>query len=142
MLITLLSFPSLANAGFSDGNELKGQLEAALKDDGNYYLAGVGMGYVVGVYDAGEDNSYCLPDGVTVRQLGSVVLKYLEEHPERLHHRAAFLVFSALVTTWPCHETPTDTPPIPPESTPTVKPKPSPKAKPLDEQERVPASPF
>ena len=44
----------------------------------------------------------CVPDGVTTGQTVKVVERFLEAHPEELHKDARFLVFWALIDTWPC----------------------------------------
>jgi hypothetical protein len=45
---------------------------------------------------------FCLPKGVTIYQVASVVRKFLQDHPERLHERAAILTGVALLRAFPC----------------------------------------
>lgn len=44
----------------------------------------------------------CLPDGVEVDQLARVFVKYLEEHPERLHERQMRLLIDSFRIAFPC----------------------------------------
>jgi len=45
---------------------------------------------------------YCLPDDVTRYQLTKVVVKYLEDHPEKLNQSAGLLVWQAFQEAFPC----------------------------------------
>jgi hypothetical protein len=45
---------------------------------------------------------YCVPDGVTVRQIGDVFCKFLRENPERREYMASFLFPAAMSKAWPC----------------------------------------
>ena len=59
--------------------------------------------YTKGVADTLDATSMlCLPDGVTNGQQRAVVLKYLRDHPERLHELRSKLVRDALQKAWPC----------------------------------------
>ena len=42
------------------------------------------------------------PPGATIGQMRAVVVKYLENHPERLHEDIHLLAQQALQTAWPC----------------------------------------
>jgi len=44
----------------------------------------------------------CSPEGVTRGQLRRVVLKYMEEYPERLHNSSSSIVLHALTQAFPC----------------------------------------
>jgi hypothetical protein len=66
-------------------------------------------GYLMGVNDMRmltrtfpKLTAYCLPEGVTMAQVKSVVVKYLQEHPEELHYPSVRLVNSALSKAFPC----------------------------------------
>jgi hypothetical protein len=68
-------------------------------------------GYVSGVVDGGlvasagnENGRYplCVPSEVTRLELVRVVLKYGNDHPEKLHWLAGRLVVEALSTAFPC----------------------------------------
>jgi len=45
---------------------------------------------------------FCLPDGVTPDQTVRVIVKWLEDHPARLHEKAIGLVLNALRDNFPC----------------------------------------
>jgi hypothetical protein len=65
------------------------------------------IAFAVGVHDADASNRslrrpYCVPDGVTARQLGDVAWKYLDEHPADRHLPAALLVRESFRAAWPC----------------------------------------
>lgn len=47
---------------------------------------------------------FCLPDGVAPNQTVRVVVKWLEDHPARLHESAVELVLGALRENYPCHK--------------------------------------
>ncbi len=44
----------------------------------------------------------CVPDEVTVGQITKVVVKYLKDHPEKLHLGAGLLTMTALKDAFPC----------------------------------------
>jgi hypothetical protein len=44
----------------------------------------------------------CLPKGVITEQGLTVLVKYMDDHPEELHDRTAELAFRAFVKAWPC----------------------------------------
>jgi hypothetical protein len=48
---------------------------------------------------------FCLPDGVTPNQTVRVIVKWLEDHPARLHERAIGLVLNSLSDSFPCRQT-------------------------------------
>ena len=54
-----------------------------------------------GVVDAREIIG-CIPQGVTVEQAMAVVVKYLREHPERLHLKFVDLIVAAQRKAFPC----------------------------------------
>ena len=68
-------------------------------------------GYVLGVADATNSfgyqhqipQMYCVPEHVTPDQLVRVVVKWLENNPERLHMAGALVVNAALTTAFPCN---------------------------------------
>jgi hypothetical protein len=45
----------------------------------------------------------CRPEGVSTEQVRLVTLKFLNDHPERLHESAYFLVADALKGAFPCN---------------------------------------
>ena len=44
----------------------------------------------------------CIPPGISGKQLTRIVVKYLNEHPERLQNIASLLVFEAFQESFPC----------------------------------------
>ena len=94
--VVLLPIPSIAG-GFQSGN----QLLALCKDTFGSFNSGACLGYVSGVADT-MDSSMCLTSGVTVQQLESVVKKYMNEHPEKLHYLASSIIREALIKAFPC----------------------------------------
>lgn len=73
------------------------------------FVAGVQQGLIIGLVHAWgedkvslEDRIGCFPHNSTPGQYARVVIKFLNEHPERLHERASFLVVDALIEAFPC----------------------------------------
>ena len=68
------------------------------------------VGYTTGVYDMinlleatnAVPKRHCFPPGVTRLQIHDVVVRYLQDHPDRRHSGAAGLVGDALQEAWPC----------------------------------------
>ena len=101
------------NAAFAlTGKELRDQCrwsqqdESALTPEQHLHYAAC-VSYVLGVADGyylGSNGGSCVPNKgeVTSGQLGLVVFKYLDEHPEELHLHAGVLVVRALKKAFPC----------------------------------------
>jgi hypothetical protein len=49
---------------------------------------------------------FCIPDGVTPNQTVRVVVKWLTDHPARLHEKAIRLVLAALRDNFACRRSP------------------------------------
>ena len=81
----------------------------------------LGIGYCIGlidglvtfnyVYEAvleREGNStmvqMCLPQRISTRQSAEVIVKYLQDNPNRLHQSGQALAAQALVTAYPCNQ--------------------------------------
>ena len=106
----------LANAGILTGEKLKDFCNA---DGDNFekkviYDAGC-VSYVTGVWDTHgmmmvdpenpddpRRGGYCKPKGVSGKQLGAIVGKYLAEHPEGWHYNASASVILAFNEAFPC----------------------------------------
>jgi hypothetical protein len=95
-----------AHAGFDTGNRLYEDCRS-----GNYFNRGYCGGYVTGIVDTIEAlqargvlpaSALCIPAESTKGQLTDVVLKYLEQNPERRHLEAGSLVPEALSHAFPC----------------------------------------
>jgi Rap1a immunity proteins len=74
------------------------------------FNVGLCLGYIDGVIDR-NDLAYvhksvvCVPSDVTNGQEEQIVMKYLNDHPERLHYAAALLVLEAMHQAFPCQDT-------------------------------------
>src|SRR5262245_31054242 len=44
----------------------------------------------------------CIPQETTNGQVGNVLLRYLDQHPQRLHENFKVLAVEALQRAWPC----------------------------------------
>lgn len=82
-----------AFAYLRDGNSLLDDLQA------NKASA---LGYIEGVTDTGNNELFCIPPGTGSKQLKRVSYEFIKEHPEFIHHNAAYSVVKALETEWPC----------------------------------------
>lgn len=90
-LAMLLGSPT-SYAAIVSGNSLVQYCE----QDDNTFSNGFCYGYMVGVYEKMEDVIICPPNGVTINQIASIVMKYLKENPEDLHLSARSLASLAL----------------------------------------------
>ena len=97
LITSLIAVSSVANAAYYSGNELYAKLTSKETSDRI-----MGLGYIAGVHDVMEGNAICAPQGVTLGQLGDVVLKKLRSIPEHRHNSADSLVFVALTEAFPC----------------------------------------
>jgi len=94
------------------GNKLREQCAAASRSEMSIN-AGLCIGFINGFWEvakmlplSAKINLACWPDGVTPNQIAKIVVKYLDEHPERLHLPAAQLVYDATYAVFPCEEKP------------------------------------
>jgi len=109
-IVLLFSFNQDAAAGFFTGSELLERCEARLSETGSVAKGNTCYGFVIGIEDAQDTFTvlgkmsplWCSPDEVNASQLIRVVTKYLQEHPEELHHSASSLVANALLLAFPC----------------------------------------
>ena len=77
-------------SGPGERGRCEGQIEML------YILALLGPRYL------GEASRFCPPDGASVDQVKRVVIKYIEERPERLHEPFFVLALESLRKAWPC----------------------------------------
>jgi len=61
-----------------------------------------GLKFSANAATEGTANSICIPATATSAQSVSVVVRYLRNHPERLHEEFPFLVMDAFSDAWPC----------------------------------------
>jgi hypothetical protein len=93
-----------------DGYDLKklgdayDRSESGRTEDEDDFDIGRFVGYVVGISDAYGGVLFCIPEGVKVGQLASIVTTYLKNHPEKWNQSASELVIDALATAFPCKE--------------------------------------
>jgi hypothetical protein len=100
-----------------DGNKLLSKCTSAVKLQDSEALSPSEMrdaewclGYVSGIDDGiemafGTSNTarlYCIPEGVTSGQGVRVVVKWLRNHPDKLHNSARVLVVASLADAFPC----------------------------------------
>lgn len=103
-LLAITSF-SGAQADFT-GNDLLQRCGSEALSDQTFCL-----GYIAGVLDSYRDLNgtlepgagiFCEPSGSTGRQYAAVIVKYLNENPERLHARGSYLALTAMTKAFPC----------------------------------------
>jgi len=112
LMVVLLfsSSPAGAVRSFVSGGELLQRCETYLSETGSAAQGNVCPGYVAGIFDVHTafvawemmKPMWCVPYDVNSNQLVRIVTKYLQEHPENLHHTAGTLVGDALVGAFPC----------------------------------------
>jgi hypothetical protein len=114
VLLFILGDQTVVAQDKPDGNTLLRQCNAAVRrmdaintgrDPGNALEqrdAEYCLGYVNGFVDADERS--CPPSPVTMQQYVRVVVKYLNDHPEKLHLGRAQLVGESLGNAFPCHK--------------------------------------
>ncbi len=86
-----------ARAEFVSGNLLLEYLSS--KDAA---VVGVGVGYVMGVFDTGHGVRHCAPERVTVNQVRDMVHAFLVGAPNVRHASGDVIVATYLSTVWPC----------------------------------------
>ncbi|MGA2371665.1 MAG: Rap1a/Tai family immunity protein [Candidatus Korobacteraceae bacterium] len=75
------------------------------------------VGYIRGVVDAmstwkqldaeqkshtGQPEHPCIPDESSPEQIAKIVIKYLEDNPDKLHWQANVLIFASMRKAFPC----------------------------------------
>jgi len=112
ILILTCGYSDSARAQALSGDQLlfmlTGEASSSFQTNVNRYRA---MGYIQGLLDSytvfstrdPSLNIYCMPvKGVSSSQARKVIIKWLEEHPQRLDEQARLLVFHALAEAYPC----------------------------------------
>jgi hypothetical protein len=89
-------------ASFMTGNELK----VFCRDEGAYGR-GICSGFASAVSGVVATEHFagwraCFPDGVTRGQVSDIMVKFLDDHPEKLHLTAASLTAHAFAEAFPC----------------------------------------
>lgn len=102
LIVCVISFSGVPQAKadfFYSGNGLSElALEFKKSEQGldfELWKASAFIGYVVAIYDAGAGGIFISADGATQQQIAKVVVKYMDDHPEKLAWGAPKLIFEA-----------------------------------------------
>jgi Rap1a immunity proteins len=57
-----------------------------------------------GLYALKVTPPFCVPPTATIGQMVRVVVKYIDQRPERLHEQFTVLAYEALKAAWPCKQ--------------------------------------
>jgi hypothetical protein len=92
----------------TSGNDLRDQCEAATRRETGI-KAGLCIGFINGYQQlavmlpaSANIKLACWPDGATPIQIAKIVVRYLDQHPEKLHLPAAQLIYDATSDVFPC----------------------------------------
>lgn len=98
-----------------DGNELLSWCKGAISEKKTKSY-GFDTGYCLGVigtvgdlitsinHDLGPNLQICIPAGVKNGQIARILVKYLEQNPEKLHNNATTLTIMATQRAYPCEK--------------------------------------
>ena len=111
--LVIISPTTASGNHFSDGNDLlqacRQTIEFSESDSKlNEFNAGSCWGYIRATNDMYQvmaqnaKRTICISPQMSRKQLTRVVVKYLKEHPERLHNVAALLIYEAFQEAFPC----------------------------------------
>jgi hypothetical protein len=90
---------AMARGDFANGAHCLGYITGVVDD---HFNCQTNVASSTAAFDPAKH--FCLPDGVTPNQTVRVVVKWLEDHPARLHESAVELVLGALRENFPCHK--------------------------------------
>ena len=103
LALCLAATPAVAD--FLTGNDLQATCPAKAGSDAH----GVCRGYAMAIADMlsliSQDfpnGRVCIPEGVQSAQAVAVISKFLNDHPERLHQPATWLLWDAFKAAFPC----------------------------------------
>ena len=87
---------------WADGNDMK-----AYCHNNSKYWQGACEGFAMAVAAFAvrapvDSDRACIPLGVSGRQLGDIMVKYLDDYPEELHFTATSLATHAFAIAFPC----------------------------------------
>ena len=120
IVVALVAFAEVATFGQPDGTTGSGLLEQCelMLKTMDMPIAGPGSPTGFDAFKGGRCNGMvhatlqivrsasnwrtCVPEAVAVEQATRVVIRYLEEHPERLHESDVSLLIRALQDAFPC----------------------------------------
>jgi hypothetical protein len=119
--IGFLYIAAIAMPCYADGNAIMEDCNAAVSfadsgalhdsDDINFGRAGYCLGLVQGITQLNKyyelmlkgKSLFCTPSGgIKNGQAARIVVKYLRDHPEKLHEHESFLVIEAFREAYPC----------------------------------------
>lgn len=100
-----LAWPLSASAEKYDGNWLH-DLCRDVGSGRSTYASGTCNGYILGTGHLWsrlqQSPRFCIDGNVQVGQIQDIVIKFLNENPQRRHQGAADLILSAIVIAFPC----------------------------------------
>jgi hypothetical protein len=107
IILVLLLLPARAPASeFDSANYLLPKCKLLLSDKSAGTESGICMGVMLTFKSTGaflaNDVRVCVPEDATLRQMIRVVVKYIEERPEKMHVPFVALALLALRDAWPC----------------------------------------
>lgn len=119
LYVAAAAIPCYAENDFKDGNDLLHNCSIALNiidktdkdfDDVEAVKGGLCLGFMHGItdlnqvykYKADNDPLFCFPKDGTNTQAARVVVKYLKDHPEKLHEHMTLLTVLAFKEAFPC----------------------------------------
>ena len=102
VLVSAQTEPTWGRHATTSGNVLKGACGSKNKHD-----QGICLGFAIAIAAVVGDEPYlgwraCIPEGVMRAQVRDVMVKHLDDHPEKLHHNADSLVARAFAEAFPC----------------------------------------
>lgn len=107
VILLLATLPLLAQTPMDSGDAftLKRWLtESVDKSETAFGNSMWAMGYVEGVAEASNGTLFCIPDNVRQAEFDAVIVKSLEDHPNRLHSSRVIVVAQALHDAYPCEK--------------------------------------
>jgi hypothetical protein len=61
-----------------------------------------GLGYVMGIAETDGQGEFCLPQNFRAGEIKDVIVKFMNDHPEKLHERRVDVAIAALHLGFPC----------------------------------------
>lgn len=109
VILFILTVSMPVQAGMT-GNDLlrrcQGQSEnAAIKIMNDTFCLGVIAGYTDALRVTPSLKALCIPQNAEWEQRRKVVVKYMNEYPEKLHQYYGILILDAVAEAFPCDET-------------------------------------
>jgi hypothetical protein len=98
--IQLIGPSASAEENLDSGNSY---LEACTADKGSFNM-GTCLGFIHGILQSQQrdERYFCAPNGITIGQARAIIIKYLNDNPDRRHYQFAALANMALARVFPC----------------------------------------